>query len=189
MSSVQLSVQELYIEKIDTNEGYAEISVGSTDIVCKYNYILHTVKMTEIIHVLNEFKNLNERAQNSTFKTLIDREISSIESLVHSIMPHRIKRGLANVGGRILNWAFGTLDDEDKEVIENHFSVIDENNGNIIRTINQQVDINDNFNRTLSHLKDIILKEREEFERDWNRLNNLEKNIWPFLPKNVQTTS
>lgn len=48
---------------------------------------------------------------------------------------------------------FGTMDDEDRPDIDNHLNIIDENNHNLITSINRQVDITKNFTETFTNLK------------------------------------
>ena len=66
-----------------------------------------------------------------------------------------------NVGGRFLNWAFGNLDDQDKIEIENHFEALETAHNDVVRTVNQQIEINRSFNDSFKQLEAIIKNDRK----------------------------
>jgi len=154
-------MQQLFTEKIETNKGYAEIKVGVTQLVSKYHIILHKINPEQIKHMLEHYRNSTNDIKDNHYKKLINVEIDNTESMLHTLLPIRQKRSLINAGGRLLNWAFGTLDDQDKDAIDKHFENLENNNNEIIENLNRQVEINDNFNKTFQQIEHIIKNDRE----------------------------
>lgn len=71
-----------------------------------------------------------------------------------------MKRGLINTAGTVYKWLFGLMDEEDRTDISEHLSIIDTNNLNLIKNMNQQIYINSHFNHTIHILADTIMHDR-----------------------------
>jgi len=155
-----LANQKIQIERLNSTNGYTKVDLGPVDIVCSYQYILHLIEPTKIHDMIENFKQTTKLFKNTEIKAIISDELKDIESMLHTLVPHRAKRGLINVGGSIMKWLYGTMDDEDRINVEAHLKIIDENNHNVIDTINQQVAINDNFNRTLNQISRVVQREQ-----------------------------
>lgn len=61
----------------------------------------------------------------------------------------RQKRGLINQIGTVGKWLFGSMDNGDRKKIDQHIQNIEHGIQDTIQTVNQQIHINDYFNRTL----------------------------------------
>lgn len=153
----------LYIEELQSEEGYAEISLGEAEIVSRYDYIIHTVSLAEINDLVGQFRNTLNSVDKSPYKQLAWHEISDLENILHTLHPHRTTRGLINAGGSLLKFVWGTMDDDDRQNIETHQQTIDENNHILIETVNQQVLINNNFNQSIVTLRDTVANDRKIF--------------------------
>lgn len=106
-------------------------------------------------------------------REVIKSLIQNIKSKILTLLPHRRKRGLVNSGGKLLNWLYGTMDNDDRTDIEQHFKITDENNHRIIQNMNQQIKINNNFNKTFELIKSTIENDRLKIN---NKLNEITKN-------------
>lgn len=174
LALIPTSLQTLRIEKIDSYLGYSEINIGKEEIVRKYDIILHIIDPNEILDILNQFNTLIGHIDiDKERKDLLIGEITNIRSKVLTIVPHRYRRGLVNFVGKAFKWLYGTLDDDDRQDIEKHFSVVDGNNHEIIKTVNQQIKINTNYNESISKLKQTIETDRQRILDKFNQIEGL----------------
>lgn len=92
-------------------------------------------------------------------------------------MNNRKKRGLINIVGTAQKWLFGTMDDEDRQMITQHVDEIRQNNRNAINVINKQVKINDYFNNTFQILKETIINDRETILKQVSSIQKIERRL------------
>lgn len=103
----------------------------------------------------------------------IDDKLLTLANGHHTIQ----KRGLFNFLGTINKWITGTMDDEDRQIINQHLEIIGTKNHNLISNMNQQVQINDNFNTSITKLLNSIKEDRKiiqnfiKIETDKTRLS------------------
>lgn len=168
----------LIVNKISTNNGYIEINCGKVEIVKNFDIIIHNINVDEIKTIVDQVEiNIDALKLDIDKTTILKSEITKLKSKLHTLVPHRHKRGLVNFIGKAHKWLYGTMDSEDREDIEKHLSVIDTNNHNIIQNLNQQVKINNNFNESFGRLKDILEKDRTKILDTYNQINSQYKNL------------
>lgn len=172
MMLAPLTQQTMSIEKINSELGYVKIKVDEVELVKSFDIVLHIINPDEIINIVNNIELVVNSYELGTNKGIAIRQIESIKNQVKTLVPHRHKRGLINLGGNVLKWAFGTMDDKDRQDIEKHLNLVDQNNHEIIDTINQQIKINDNFNKTFALIKNAIEADRIKII---NKINTIEK--------------
>lgn len=161
------------MEKIETELGYTIINIDKVIIVSEYDIVLHKINPKEIMNVVAQFEEILKKIENKNYQKLMFQEIEKIKNKIRTFIPHRIKRGLINGMGSAMKWLYGTLDDEDRQNIEEHFKIVDENNHNIIETVNQQIKINDKFNKNFLQMKQVIESDRKMLsEKIINYTNN-----------------
>ncbi|GBP09998.1 hypothetical protein EVAR_70052_1 [Eumeta japonica] len=153
MLLVVLAEKNLYIEKLQAEEGYIEINIGKAKIVRRYNYINHTINFKELEELVKGSRILVEKMDKTEFERIAHEDLLEMETMLKMLRPHRLKRGLINAGGSLLKFVWGTMDDEDRKIIEEHQRVIDENNHRLIKGLNHQILINDAFNKSITSLK------------------------------------
>lgn len=170
------------IEKLETQAGYQIINLGEISMVENYINILHIIDINEFRSTLAIIEgNINVTflyVRDTAIMNQLWNEIKKIKHNLKTLVSHRNKRGLVNIGGRALNWIFGVMDDDDRSKIEEHLKTIDINNHNIIDNVNKQIKINTDLQNNLKILQDRI-----------NESNKLMKNIitqrdikqWHFL--------
>ena len=102
-------------------------------------------------------------------ENLLQLELMEARNKLMTLIPKqtRQRRGLINGIGSMSKWLFGTMDEEDRQNIQNHLFNIN----NIIENNNQQILINDYFNDTLNHLKLVISNDRKTIEKEINSIN------------------
>lgn len=151
----------LQINQLPDNNGYIDIKVDDVEIVNTTNTIVHIINVGKILETLNLIET-NIKALDVSNKQVLLSEIESIYEKVQTIIPRvkRNRRGLLNVVGKAQKWLFGTMDDEDRTDILEHLSATDENNRNLIKTVNRQIIVNDSFNKSINSLRDSIEKDR-----------------------------
>lgn len=168
----------LDVNQITTNNGYVEINQGQIEIVKNYDIIFHDIIPKEIEKIIDQLEtNIHSMQFDDDKISVLHLEIKNLRSKLKTIVPHRQRRGLLNLIGTIHKWLYGTMDNEDRENIEQHLSVIDTNNHNLIKNTNQQVIINRNFNESLGKLKDMLEKDRVKILESFNHINSQYKRI------------
>lgn len=163
--------QTLIIEKISSESGYTKIKIDEVELPHSYDIVLHVIDPSEILDVINKLEQNINTYDFSINRQIANHKIESLRNKVKTLIPHRHKRGLINLGGNILNWVFGTMDDQDRKTIEKHLNTADENSHAIIQELNQQVKINDNFNKTISLIKSAIESDRIKLDNKINLMN------------------
>lgn len=155
----------LQIDKITENNGYVEIRISEVEIINTTSILLHVINIREVRNILH---NISENIQYLDIHSIqiLQNEIDLINSKIQTLIPkgHRDRRGLINAGGRLYKWLFGTMDDDDRQEISEHLSIIDQNSHNSINTLNKQIIINNSINKSLEHLKVAVESDRKEIE-------------------------
>ena len=176
--TTQPTLTQLQVEKIEVNHGYAILQIDQILIPTSYNYSLHIIDLEQLNNVIEElysnvllFPPLTSQPLESEVKLLQDK-LNTLQNGHHTLQ----KRGLINAIGSINKWISGSMDDEDRQIINRHLETLGRNNRDLKDVINQQVRINENFNSTLRNLlnkikqddkiiRETILKENNEYGR------------------------
>ena len=116
---------------IETELGYTELKTDEIEINDKFDIVLHIIYPHEIDKVIDILEKTINTLDLGTNKEVTIHQISNIRNKLKTIIPHRAKRGLINVGGYALNWLYGTMDDDDRQNIENHLRIVEKNNHNL----------------------------------------------------------
>ena len=90
---------------------------------------------------------------------------------------NRSKRGLINVIGKAHKWLFGTMDNDDRELIDQNLEIIKKNDHNLIETVNKQISINRDLSDNILKLKKTLDDDRRKFADLSKGLNNVEKQL------------
>lgn len=154
----------LQVKPLNQNQGFAVINVKSVEIVNETVTILHLIDPQEIYAVIEDIESYINNIQIIN-KGLIAKEIQVLKSKLKSIIPlgqFRFKRGLANVVGSWQKWLFGTMDDEDRNIITEHLNIVTQNSHNAINAINKQILINEHFSDSIKLLKSTIFNDRNK---------------------------
>ncbi|CAD7078490.1 unnamed protein product [Hermetia illucens] len=69
-----------------------------------------------------------------------------------------------------MNWIFGAMDNDGRRNIEKHLTTIDQNTHNLIQNLNQQIKINNNFNKTLNLIRNAVESDRLAIS---NKINSI----------------
>lgn len=178
----------LITRRLTEQEGYIDIYMGNQEIVKETDIVLHMINLLDIEHILDKItENINLRKMEN--KEMLMLELNDARNKLMTLFPkqHRHRRGLINGIGNLSKWLFGTMDDEDRQIIQNHLSNINE----IKENNNQQVFINEYFNTTLNHLKIVIQNDRKNIEKELNSINKyleIENNKQVYLEQftNIQ---
>lgn len=167
----------LMIEKIETNNGLAEVRLGEIQIIESYDIVLHIINPEEIKNVITALESNLIDLNLEDEKGVLTTELNSLKHMIQTLIPYRHKRGLINLVGTGFKWLYGTMDDNDRQNIEEHLKTIDENNHNIINQSNRQVYVNDHFNKTFLTLKQTIENDRKKIINQLNSINQGNKHV------------
>jgi len=165
------------VVELNSELGYTELFMGPVKLVSRYNFIIHCVSIDEIEEIVKDFKEVLDLATGTAYEKLCRDELSEIETLTRTFLPSRKKKGMVTMGGSLLKFLFGTMDDEDRKSIEAQLRAIDENNHNLIENANQQVIINENFNKSISQIKDLIKDDRIKILERLDKVNSMHKQL------------
>ncbi|XP_055389331.1 probable cyclin-dependent serine/threonine-protein kinase DDB_G0292550 [Condylostylus longicornis] len=136
---------------------------------------------TQKSHLTPELENTLAQIENNIYNTFnqdnttlkqLQIQIEKTRHNIKTLLPHRQKRGLINLGGKILKWLFGNLDDDDKTEIVENIKLIEQGNYNSIQTINKQIKINDQFQKNLNILQKRINENQEILNITLREQNN-----------------
>lgn len=167
----------LTINRITTENGYSTINMGQTEIIQDTKTILHVINTQEIRLTINAIeRNIQNLQLNND--PIIRKQIETLKAKLITMEPQksvRHRRGLINVIGQASKFLFGTMDDEDRKDITEHLSLVETNNENVVNTVNRQIEINQKFNESISHLKSVIESDRTELTRAFTELTENEK--------------
>lgn len=161
------------ITPLQTEIGFIPIEVSQVEIVNNTKIVLHLINPAEILELISQMEQ-NIKTITREDKYELDIEIQTLRSKIGSITPNtriRQKRGLLNIGGTVQKWLFGVMDDSDRQNILQHLINHQENNHQIINTINQQININDNIQKSINNLKETIIDDREKITNTLNNIN------------------
>lgn len=172
-----MTTATLMIEKIETLNGFSEIKLGEIQIIKNYDIILHIIDPYQIKNVISALESNIADLNLIEEKGILSTELESLKHMTQTIIPHRHRRGLLNIVGTGFKWLYGTMDDDDRQNIEEHLKVIDENNHNVMINSNKQVHVKDYFNKTFLTLKDAIEKDRIQITEQLNIVNEGNKKI------------
>ena len=166
---------QLILNKIDTKFGFSEIQLDKVNIVTKYSTVFHIVNPKEIELLLDDIEiNLKQSDLRDKIEPL-KYQIRTIRNKINTLIPHRQKRGLFNFMGTIQKWVYGTMDNVDRQEIQEQLLIVTKNNKNLIEGHNSQVKINSNFNETFIKLKEAIEKDRTSISELSSGLETNEK--------------
>lgn len=179
MSTVQANIA---IHTITETNGYIEINNKNISIPIESDLILHHIDTKEITNILLEMRNdLKMLYKNE--QIFLNNEIEILLSKLKSITPiNRQKRGLINIVGNAYKYLFGTMDNTDQEDITNHFNTVDTNIHNSITGLNQQIKINDHFNKTIQLIKETLTQNQQS---EMYHFNGLHKSVKDVLKRNI----
>lgn len=162
----------LTLEKIETNFGYTEIKLDKVNIIKSYDTILHLINPREITSIIDNLETNIRESDLQKENITLQYQIESIRNKVKTLIPHRQRRGLFNFIGTTFKWLYGSMDDNDRQDIEDHLKTVDTNSHNVIENLNSQVKINRNFNETFTKLKETILSDRTKILNQVNEIKN-----------------
>ncbi|CAD7078749.1 unnamed protein product [Hermetia illucens] len=180
---IPLSQQTLVIEKINSEMGYVEIKTDEIELVSNFDIVLHIIHPKDILDLITKIELTINSIKPNINKNLATYQIESIKSYIRTLIPHKSKRGLINLGGTAMNWIFGTMDNDDRRNIEKHLTTIDQNTHNLIQNLNQQIKINNNFNKTLNLIRNAVESDRLAISNKINSITvaeerNFEQNLF-----------
>lgn len=152
---------EIIINKLDTEAGYVIVESQPVTLIQGYSKLIHVIHLKDIEDTINKVKISVSSSMKIKHGWMILNLQKDIEELEHSLLTigkheNRGRRALIDVGGRIIKWVFGNLNDEDKQEIDNHFRNIDINQHNIINNLNKQITINDDIRKYMLNVKLIL---------------------------------
>lgn len=170
--TIPLTAASITLTPISATNGYCMLPTNTVEIVNETSLILHIIQPSELSKILN---NIQENIVTLSIDTKqhLKTQIETIKAKIGSITPNnkRQKRGILNIVGDAQKWLFGTMNDDDRQQIEQRLTTNQINNLQTINTINKQVEINTNFNESITVLKNTILDDRNKI---LNFINNIQ---------------
>lgn len=160
--TMTMTMTQLQVDKIETNAGYTIIQDSNIFLPPSYNFSLHIIDLNQIETIITELKTsisiLPKYLGNPLTMNIdkIEDKLKTISNGHHNIN----KRGLFNFLGRVNKWISGSMDDEDREIINQHFEITDTNNQQITNNFNEQIKIKENFNKSINNLYMSICEDR-----------------------------
>lgn len=171
------------IEKIETQAGYTILQGEPLNIISGYSELIHIINMNDFRETIQKLKigiaqyfNINHGWLIANLKRKIGELEHSLKTLEMNVdVGKRSKRALINVGGRVINWIFGNMDDEDRIRIEGHLKEIDFNQRNIINNLNKQIKINTDIQTYLQNIRLVLEQNKNWFNKTY--MDSFEENL------------
>lgn len=167
-SHIESAVQ---IRNVETQAGYAVLQGEPLNIIAGFSELIHIVNINDIGDTIGKLKlgiSQSFRVDDGWLFVSLNRKIKQVEHSLQTLKVHtRNKRALVNVGGRIINWLFGNMDDEDRLRIENHFKDVDLKQSSIIDNLNKQVKVNNEMQGYLQNIRLVVEQNRKWFNRTY----------------------
>lgn len=160
----------------EDNGGFTEIGLSNITMVDGYSTIVHNINLSEIQEIINHIEFSIQ--QTKINKQFLQTQLNKVILRFHTLKLNRRKRGLANILGSGLKWIAGTMDDEDRQTLQDHLQVIDNNNHNIIENTNRQINITNHFNKSIKDLKNTIESDRNII---LEKINSIDKDNYDLF--------
>lgn len=151
--------------------------MGTTQLVKKYDYIIHVINLEDIGAVIQQFHHNLDIIGDLPHRDMARAQLLEMEDALHTLLPRRKTRGLVNVGGALMKFVFGTMDEEDRQNVEEQQRVMAENNHQLIEGFNQQIVINNNFNKSIQTLRSVLVADRGEITNSINKMKDANENL------------
>lgn len=109
----------LTTQQILDQDGYAQIEMKYQDIVTATDIIIHIINLKDIDNILSDLEN-NILMINNDNKHILETQLTETKHKLYTLYGDytRKRRGLVNAIGSGAKWMFGTMDEEDRKVIE-----------------------------------------------------------------------
>lgn len=174
MIIIQCPAQKLEIQNLNQGQGFVMIKDQEIKIIQNYNKILHVINLDSWINNLEIIKsNIDQLNYKNQYQTMI-HSFNSLQEEINNVVPHnnRNKRGLINIIGSGLKYLTGVMDSNDEEIIKRNLDLNNKNIHNVIKNINDQVEINENFNENINNITKHINYEQTNIKNQLNILTN-----------------
>ena len=175
MTTITTTTGSLTIQEILDQDGYTKIPMKQEDIVTTTDIVVHIINLKDFENILKDLET-NIAMINNDNKHILQAQLLEIRHKLNTLYGNqtRRRRGLFNAVGSASKWLFGTMNEEDRKMIEKQLSTFKENVQGIDETLIRQVYINTNFNDTIKYLKHIIKSDRKAIDKQLYAIGNYE---------------
>lgn len=131
VGSIPFNECAVEVRNLETQAGYVVLQGQPLNIIEGFSELIHVIDMRDIRDTARKLKTSISNNYNINDGWLIlnlNKKISELEHSLRTLEIHtenRNRRSLIDVGGRVIKWLFGNMDDEDRTRIEDHFKNID----------------------------------------------------------------
>lgn len=141
--------QKLIITDLNEGNGYTVIQLGEKQLIQNYTKILHIFKPDQYLEYLDQLEKEILIIDDPYLKHQLKHTKTQLTSLIPK---YRQKRGLINIFGTGLKYLYGTMDNDDREEIEEKLEILATNDHNLIEQSSKQIRINQHFDEQLNNL-------------------------------------
>lgn len=148
--------------------------MGYTEVVQDTQTIVHLIRRN---HIRDLIDSVEQEIETNDLSPWIRHKIITLKSKADILIAHRQKRGLINIVGQASKWLFGTMDDKDRDEINEHIQELESNSQNLINGLNKQIKINDYFNETIHLFVQTNQKNQNQILKSFSNLSEEVKNL------------
>jgi len=136
------------------------------------NCLCHNINISNSSKICDNFELLINGSVNNL--KIRHEELISLKQSQQNILQSRNKRGLIDLGGKIQNWAFGTLDQDDLIEINKHINENKIKNEKTLVILNKQTHV---IKSTLGRVNSVINEFSENAQKLKTTFNTLNEQI------------
>lgn len=164
---MQPSDSRMTLTELVNQTGFVDLQIRDQEIVKYSDIILHVIDVKQLENIINEMTD-NIVLTKTSNKDILQAELLEARTKLLTLIPteKRHKRGLINAIGTVAKWTIGTIDEEDRQIIQKHLSQTD-------KAIDGQVQINNHFNLAINQIRNIAKNDRKEIEKIFNSISKI----------------
>lgn len=177
----------LEIDEINSGNGYVLLNESEIKITHDYKRIMHIIDLDQYRDCINKLEsNIIQLHEKTKIRATLLYNLKHLKEDFSSIIPHHIsKRGLLNIVGKGLRYLTGVMDNNDRDEIQKHYEIIELNNRNIIKNLNDQISINsqisDQMENITNHINEVQNKVTVKINEFQNHISKLDQQLHFFI--------
>lgn len=194
-TSIPNPTQHLEITELNNHPGLFALKIGKVFIKDGYHTLIHEFKLFAFHSILKQYEIIiNELEQNPQIEEITEilkQKLRQANVVLQNLTPKQKHKRSIEILGSIVKSITGNLDSQDFITLSNQINTLKNSNNVLITENNEQVKINDLFEKRLNNLTKQAFRQTVEINRfikqarlnldralDWNHMLHLQNIIF-----------